>query len=131
MKLARIGADQRGAAAVEFALAIPALITLMIAILQFGIVLHASGGVRHAVGEGIRHAKVYPDATEAQIYDKVRNSMAGVNPAGITSLTFERGTANGADFGRVTMQYELQPVIPFAAIPPITFNESRTAYLPR
>ncbi|MXP41497.1 hypothetical protein GRI75_07550 [Altererythrobacter soli] len=109
----------------------PVLITLMIAVLQFGIVLHASGGVRHAVGEGIRHAKVYPEATEAQIYQKVRSSMAGVNPAGIASLRFERGTSNGADFGRVTMRYELQPLIPFAAIPPITLDETRMAYLPR
>jgi Flp pilus assembly protein TadG len=131
MRLARLGEDLRGAAAVEFALAVPVLVTLMIGILQFGIVLHASGAVRHAVGEGIRHAKVYADATEAQVYQKIRDSMAGVNPAGITSLEFDRGTANGADFGRVTMQYKLQPVIPFAAIPPITFNETRTAYLPR
>lgn len=131
MRLSRIAADQRGAAVVEFALAAPVLITLMIAILQFGIVLHASGGVRHAVGEGIRHAKVYPEATEAEIHEKVRDSMAGVNTAGITSLAFERGNANGADFGRVTMRYELQPVIPFAAIPPIILDETRTAYLPR
>lgn len=126
----RLIIDTRGAAVIEFALALPILIALMIGVLQYGMVLHASGGVRHAVGEGIRYAKVHPDATDTEILDVARTGLAGINAGGIQALNIQRGQSNGADYGRITMRYRIAPVIPFAPIPPIVIEEARTAYLP-
>jgi Flp pilus assembly pilin Flp len=129
-KARSLGLDEGGATVVEFAVALPLLVTMMIGTLQFALVLHASGAVRHALGEGIRHAKVYPEATESEVLAVTRSGMQGVNLGGIEELTFNRGVANNAQYGRVTMRYRLEPVIPFAAVPPILIEESRQAYLP-
>jgi Flp pilus assembly protein TadG len=123
--------DPNGAAAIEFTFALPILLMLMIAILQFGLVLQASGAMRNAVGEGIRHAKVHPTATETEVLNRARAGFAGVDPDGIQTLTFTRGTSNGAEFGRISMTYHLTPLIPFASVPPIQLSATRTAYLQR
>ncbi|MCB2076999.1 MAG: pilus assembly protein [Novosphingobium sp.] len=130
MILRRLHSDKRGTAAIEFTFAMPLLATLMIGILQFGLVLQASGAMRHAIGEGIRFAKVHPGATQTEVLDRTREALAGVKLSGVKQLTFQRGTSNQAEYGQITMQYELDPMIPFADIPPITLNETKTAYLP-
>lgn len=126
----KLRSDEGGAVAIEMAFALPVLVTLMIGILQFALVLQASGAMRHGIGEGLRFAKVNASATAAQVEAETRANMEGVKLTGIRSLTFQRGTASGAAFGRIAMQYELTPVIPFAPLPPIQLNETRTAYLP-
>lgn len=128
--LFRVLRDSRGGTAVEFAFALPVLVMVMIGILQFAIVMHASGAMRHVVGEGIRYAKVYPNATTEQVLTEARDSFAGIEAANVTELSFERGSSNGASFARMTMRYQLQPVIPFAPLPAILLSQTKTAYLP-
>lgn len=129
--LIRLRNSTAGASALEFALAAPVLLMLMFGVLQFGMVFHANGGMRHAVGEGVRLAKVYPDATEAQVLDEVKNNYSGIDPAGVTALTFERGTTgSGARFAKVAMSYEVDLVIPFVPVTPIVLSQSKTVYLP-
>ncbi|KHK89339.1 TadE/TadG family type IV pilus assembly protein [Novosphingobium malaysiense] len=122
--------DVRGASAIEFAFAVPAVLIVMIAILQFGLVLQASGAIRHAAGEGVRYAKVHPTATQTEVLDRVRASLAGVDSDGIVSLDLTRGTSNGAKYSSVTVKYQLEPIIPFATIAPIVLNESMSSYNP-
>lgn len=119
-----------GAASIEAAFTIPLVATFMVGVLQFGMIFHANGAMRNAIGDGIRYAKVHPSASETTVLNETRAGLAGISPDGIKVLTFQRGTSNGATFGRITMSYELDPVIPFAAMPPIVLNETRTAYLP-
>jgi Flp pilus assembly protein TadG len=132
--LQRVRDDQTGAAAVEFVLALPVLVTLMIAILQFGLILQAQGAMRHGIGEGLRMAKVNAVATETQILDRARASMSGIDMNNVTSMSFTRGTSSVggevADWGRITVNYEMQPIIPFAPLPPIRLNATRRVYLP-
>jgi Flp pilus assembly protein TadG len=130
MMVRRLISDARGAAVIEFAFALPILVVLMIGVLQFGMVLHASGGVRHAIGEGVRYAKVHPDATDPEILDVTRAGLAGIDAGSVQALNIQRGQSDGADYGRITMRYRIAPVIPFAPIPPIVIEEARTVYLP-
>jgi len=122
--------DRSGAAVVEFAIAAPIVATMMVGILQMGQVMQANGAMRNALGDGIRYAKVHPDATETEVLDETRAGLAGVSQDGISELEFVRGTQNGAPFGKITMQYEIEPVIPFAPSPLFTLREERTSYLP-
>lgn len=130
MTVAVLALDKRGATIVEFALALPVLVTLMVGILQYGIILHASGGLRNALGEGIRHAKVYPGASQASVLQTTRDAMVGIDPGGITALTFERGVSNGAAFGRLSITYQAEAVVPFVPVQAITLTQAKTAYLP-
>ena len=123
-------ADKRGSFGLEYAVAIPILVTMMIGIMQFAAVLHTSGVMRHALGEGLRLAKVDPTASSDEVIAETRGSMKGVDINQMTALNFEREQVNATHMGRMTMTYQLQPIVPFAEIPPITLTETRQVYLP-
>ena len=126
----RILKDERGATVLEFALALPVLATLMIGILQFGIVMHTSGGIRHAMGEGLRYAKVNPSATAAQVEQHARNALVGIDNGGLTAVSFTRGTQDGAEYGRLTISYRAEPVVPFIPDQVINLSRTKQVYLP-
>lgn len=129
-KLRRLARNRNGSLGFEFAIALPILVTIMLGILQFAMVLHASGAMRNAMGEGLRLAKVDTDATADDVYDETKDELVGVDPDGITELKFTRGTAsNGAEYGKLVMKYKLEPMLPFAPIPAINLEETRQIYL--
>ena len=57
--LRRLRKNQRGAAALEFALVAPALILLIVGIAQLGILFFANAGLSNAVAEGARYATIF------------------------------------------------------------------------
>ena len=125
MRIFRLLRDTSGATTVEFVFALPVLATFMIGVLQFGQVLQANGAIRNALGDGIRYAKVHPTATQSEVITQTKAGLAGVSLNGIKTLTFQRGMQNGANYGEITISYQMEPMIP-----PITLNQSKTAYLP-
>lgn len=123
--------DDKGATAVEFAFAAPVIIMLMVGILQVAVALHAAGGVRHAIGEGVRFAKVNRAAMEDEVEAHVRHSFSGLKAEKVRDLTVERGrTSAGAPFVRISIKYEPQIVIPFLPARTVRLEESRLVYLP-
>ena len=120
----------RASSTVDFAFAFPVLITIMLGTIQLGAYLQASGTLRHALGEGIRYAKVYPDATSDEVLEQVRSEMPAIDADNISRLSFVRGKSNGAQYGQISIAYKLEPMIPLVPVPPITISESKTAYLP-
>lgn len=133
MMIRKLTSNDKGNATIEMAFALPIVVMLMMGILQYAIVMQTTSGMRHAIGEAVRFAKVYPNATESEVLDIARNNFEGINSDGITGLTLERGNTQddgyGVDYGTVTMQYQLEPVIPFVVIDQINLEESRTIYL--
>ena len=57
-KLHLIGENERGAAAVEMALALPVLVSIIYGIFQVGLLYQANAGMQHALGEGARLATI-------------------------------------------------------------------------
>ena len=127
--LSRLRRDQCGASVIEFAFALPVAAALMIGILQFAIVLQATGAIRHAVGEGVRYANIHDDASETEVVAKVREQLAGLDQEGIVSIKLERGNDDGAQFDRVNIQYQVEPVVPFMDIDPIVLSDSALSYV--
>lgn len=125
----RLFADRRGSFGMEFGLALPILVTLIIGVLQFGLILNANGAMRNAMGEGLRLAKVNPSATSTQVIQRTKDTLVGVNHNGITTLTFARSTSGNVAMGTMTMTIKLTPVIPFAPIPPIELTQTKKVYL--
>ena len=126
----RLRRDETGSYAIEFAIALPILIVLMIGILNFALVFNANGSMRNAMGEGLRLAKVDPTATDTAVIARARSTLVGVDPNAVQTLTFSRGTSNNTETGTMTMSITLRPIIPFALIPPITITETKRIYLP-
>lgn len=128
-RLAPFPRDKTGSTTVDFAFALPVLVLLMVATLQAGQILHARGSLRHAVGEAVRLAKVDPDATQTEVLALVRAQLPSLKANRLSNLSFQRGTANGAQTATVTASYTTEadyPVISF----PVTITETKTVYLP-
>ena len=56
MMLKILRRDEEGAAAIEFAIAVPILVTMLYGIFQVGLLFQANAGMQHALGEGARYA---------------------------------------------------------------------------
>jgi len=129
--LQRIRSDDRGAAVIEMAFAMPVLIMIMIGMLQFAIVLQANGAIRHGIGEGLRLAKVNSGISDSDVFAEVDASIGGIKSANVTFKDFDKGTtSSGVSWGRLTVRYEITPVIPFASLGKIRLQETRRVYLP-
>lgn len=53
--------DERGAAAIEMAIAVPVLAVFLWGIFQVGVAMQANAGMQHALGEGARFATICVD----------------------------------------------------------------------
>lgn len=69
--------DERGAAAVEFALILPLLVMLVFGIVQFSIVYNRTQGLHAAAREGARLASL-PSTTVDEIEARVEKALMGV-----------------------------------------------------
>ena len=126
----RILRSTSASSTVDFAFALPVLVTIMLGTLQLGQYFQVSGTLRHALGEGIRYAKVYPNATQSEVTGEIRDALPAVDQAKISSLAFVRGTSGGVDWAVARIRYRLEPFIPFIPVPPITIEETSVAYIP-
>lgn len=86
--------DERGVAAVEFALLVPLLVVILFSITAFGIALSRFVAYMGAAREGARYAAVHcqPDAsqcTTALIQTRVENTAVG-NPIAPGPVTVDR-----------------------------------------
>lgn len=75
--------NDRGAAAVEFALVVPILLTLVFGIVDFGLAINRYAVVNNAAREGVREASL--GATESEIRTVVAKRM--VNQQGTVIVT--------------------------------------------
>lgn len=77
--------DERGAAVIEIAIALPTLILFIWGIFQLGIAFQANAGMQHALGEGARLATLCVNPTtdgcdaptDEQVVTKVNESLFG------------------------------------------------------
>jgi Flp pilus assembly protein TadG len=69
--------DERGAAAVEFALLLPLLVMLVFGIIEFSVLYNRQQGLHAAAREGARVAAL-PVSTQSDIEDRVQDALDGV-----------------------------------------------------
>ena len=128
-KLFRLKREEKGAAALEFALVAPALILFIVGIAQLGVLFMANNGLRNAVGEGARLATIWPRPTDAQITQRITDGRFGLKQSGITGPTYATGVSAGANYVDVTMSYTVTPDFIFFTLPPMTLTETRRAFV--
>jgi len=126
-RLKRLVRNERGAAVIEMAFALPALIILLWMIVQLGLVLRAMSGIQHALGEGAREATLYPypdPDDSSRISDKMAAAVYGIGPGTFDPPGIVEGTADGSDYLDLTVHY-VQPT-DLIFLPGPTINITRT-----
>ena len=102
--------DDRGAAAVEFALIVPLLVLLVIGIIEFGHAFRVHGTLSAAAREGARSMALQSDPAEARA--AVQDAAAALDPAidaGQIAITPSScpSTGGGTTNVRVTISYPM------------------------
>jgi Flp pilus assembly protein TadG len=110
--LARPALDRSGAAAVEFALVVPALTVFIFGIWYIGWLLDTGGDVRHAVEQASRIYISNPSATSTDLSNAVASHLTSVNINQVT-LSAASHTVGSATVERITWSYTTTANIPF------------------
>jgi len=120
----RIKRDQSGAAVIEMAFALPALIILIWMIVQLGLVLRAMAGIQHSLGEGARLATIWPVPDLDTIQDRMDEAVYGIGPGDFDIPTPVEGTADGSEYLDLEVTYVQETDL--LLLPGPTISVSRT-----
>jgi Flp pilus assembly pilin Flp len=120
----RLRRDESGAAVIEMAFALPAMIMLIWMIVQLGLVFRAMAGIQHALGEGARLATIWPVPDVDDIQERMDEAVYGIGPGDFDIPEPVSGTADGSDYLDLEVTYT-QPT-DLLIIPGPTINVSRT-----
>jgi Flp pilus assembly protein TadG len=125
--------DQAGSSAIEMALALPILTTMLYGIFTIGQLFEADASMQHALGEGARYATLCLTPTSAgvctvptntQISDVVTAKLfgpaSGITPVVVTDTTAKTKT--------ITLTYTTTPSFLFFSGPTVTMTRSKVAY---
>jgi Flp pilus assembly protein TadG len=132
-KLFQLHRDERGAGAVEFALSVPILISLIYGIFEFSQLYEANAGMQHALGEGARFATLcIPTATgcNPESNDDIKAKM-NAKLFGPVGGTFNvQDVVDGTNSKTLTVTYTRTMNFLFFTGPAITLTRSKLVYTP-
>ena len=128
--------DERGAAAVEFALVVPLLLMLVFGIVDFGYMVNRVSMVNNAARDAAREGSLA--GTQASITATATAALDGVpgttvmvtcrKPDGTDCASYDADAASGGTTV-VTISYEHEMITPIAFIFGDSVNLSRTAQM--
>ena len=131
-RLANLKRSERGAAAMEFALAVPVLVSFIWGIFQVGLLFWASAGMQHALGEGARFATLCinpsPECTvptDAQIQARINDKVFGTQNGTFTVSP----PVSGAGFKTLSVTYTTPTNFLFISGPTVTLTKSKKVYI--
>jgi Flp pilus assembly protein TadG len=137
IKLSALRRDERGAAIIEMAIALPTLILFLWGIFQVGVAFQAKAGMQHALGEGARLATLCynptasggcdvpsNDAIEAKINDRVFGTKVGT----FSSPTVTDGPS-GENYKDLSVTFTMTPNFLFFNGPQINLTETKRVYV--
>ena len=139
-KPTRICRDERGAAAVEFALAAPVLISFIFGIAQLGMVFQASAGMQHGLGEAARfatlcvnptNAGVCSTPTDSQLASKVTSTVYGTSNGTLSGLSVTPGPSAtaGNNYKTLSLTYSQPTDFIFFNGPTVSITRTKRVYL--
>jgi Flp pilus assembly protein TadG len=121
MARAHLQRDERGAAAIEMAFAIPVLIVMLWAFVQLAEVYRAVAGMQQALGEGARYATLCISQSASgcsapapgtgtspaagTIKAKIYNSVYGIGPGTFTVADPVAGSSGTANYYDLSVSY--------------------------
>ncbi|MCF2513771.1 pilus assembly protein [Sphingomonas sp. G124] len=127
--LARLRRNDRGAAVIETAFALPALIMMMWMLVQLGLVFRAMSGIQHGLGEGARTATLYPKPSDTVIQQKITDAVFGIGPGTFAIPTPTTGTSDGATYLDLKVTYTQPTDLLFLPGPTISVTRSKRVWI--
>jgi hypothetical protein len=123
--------EERGAGAMEFALAAPVLFTILIGATQMGTMFFANAGVQHAVAEGARVASVFPLPSDEDIKAAVASQKFGLRTDQIVGepVVVHRTDDDGNAVVEISLSYRVPLDFVFFSADPVTLSHSRTVFV--
>lgn len=129
MKLLRMKRDERGAAVIEMAFALPALIIMLWALVQLGLVFRAMSGIQHALGQGARLATLYPRPDTDTIETAINDAVYGIGPGTFAITAPVEGTQDGSNYLDLQVTYTQPTDLLFLPGPTITVSRSKRVWV--
>lgn len=127
--LAKLRRDDRGAAVIETAFALPALVIMMWMIVQAGLVFRAMSGIQHGLGQGARTATLFPKPSTDTIKAAINNAVYGIGPGTFDIPTPTTGTADGANYMDLKVTYTQPTDMLLFPGPTITVSRSKRVWI--
>lgn len=135
LKLLRRNED--GAAAIEFAIALPVLLVMIYGIFEIGLIFQANAGMQHALGEGARYATLCtPTATgcnspsDSAVVTRMSSKVFGMNIGTFSTPTVTTpATSDCTHCKDLSVTYSVTPSYLFFNGPPITLTRTKRVYL--
>lgn len=128
-RLLGIARDRRGAAVIEMAFALPALVVMIWAIVQLGLVFRAMSGIQHALGEGARFATIYPQPDNDAIEAKITDAVYGIGPGTFQIKDPVAGSADGSAYLDLEVTYTQATDLLIVPGPTITVSRSKRVWV--
>lgn len=103
--------NKKGQSIVEFALLVPLLLLILIAVIEFGILFNAYLVLNTAARDGVRMASV--GGTDTQVTTQVQNDAVGIDLAALTiTISPSSGSRSRGDDVTVTLNYQHTVITP-------------------
>lgn len=127
---------QRGAAAIEFAIAVPVMVVMIYGIFQVGLIYEANAGMQHALGEGARFATLcIPTSTgcNAETNDDIKAKMNAklFGPIDGSFDVQDPVTDASGNFKTLTVKYTRTMNFLLFPGPTVTLTRSKLVYTPK
>lgn len=124
-----LGRDKKGVSALEFALILPLLITLIVGIAQMGIMYFANAGLRNLVAEGARFASISPRPTDAAIKARINQGGFGLNSSQLKPAVITYGNTNGNQWADISVSYTVHLNFIFWKPEPFDIQRTRRVFI--
>ena len=131
IRLPLLRRDERGAAAIEMALALPILVSMIYGIFQVGLLYQANAGMQHALGEGARYATLcIPSGStcnppsDMAIKVRIASKLFGKGDGAFTVAD----PVVGAGYRNLSVTYSRKMTFLFFNGPTVTLTRSKKAY---
>lgn len=129
--------NEEGAAAIEFAIALPVLLVMIYGIFQIGLIFQANAGMQHALGEGARYATLCtPTSTgcnspsDSAVVTRISSKVFGMNIGTFATPTVTTPAAATCTHCKdLSVSYTVTPNYLFFSGPPITLTRTKRVYL--
>src|SRR5688500_7506050 len=122
--LAHLGCDEDGSSAVEFAIVGSVFLALCIAVLQFGLALHADNELAHAADRGVRLIVIDPEASDDTIESEVEELLPAYNADRLV-VEVAAETVDSIEYRTISIDYQMQIAVPGLPVNLLTLNASR------